>query len=83
MDVFGVGPVEILMVGFVSFLILGPARMVEVARTLGKFVQEIRRTTSDLANVISIEEESTPTTNMGKRTVIGESGVDSDNDREK
>ena len=83
MDFFGVGPVEILMVGFVAFLILGPARMVEVARTLGKFAQEIRRTTSDLANVISIEEEPTSRTKTGKHTAIGESSVEPENDREK
>ena len=83
MDFFGVGPVEILMVGFVAFLILGPARMVEVARTLGKFVQEIRRPTSDLANVISIEEESPSPTKTTRHTAIGEPSVEPENDREK
>ena len=83
MDFFGVGPVEILMVGFVAFLILGPARMVEVARTLGKFVQEIRRTTSDLANVISIEEEAPSPTKTSKHTAISGSSVEPENDREK
>ena len=83
MDFFGVGPVEILMVGFVAFLILGPARMVEVARTLGKFVQEIRQTTRDLANVISIDEESPSPTKASRHTAIGEPSVEPENDREK
>ncbi len=83
MDFFGVGPIEILMVGFVSFLILGPARMVEVARTLGKFVQEIRQTTSDLANVITLEEESPSTKNVNDNIAIGESKSVQEGDSEK
>ena len=71
MDFMGIGPVEMLMVVFVAFLILGPARMVEGARSLGKFMQEINRVTSDLANVISIEqdpldEEPDPSRPMGR-----------------
>ena len=83
MDFFGVGPIEILMVGFVSFLILGPARMVEVARTLGKFVQEIRQTTSDLAKVITLEEESPSPKNVNDNIAIGESKSVQEGDSEK
>ena len=83
MDFFGVGPIEILMGGFVSFLILGPARMVEVARTLGKFVQEIRQTTSDLANVITLEEESPSAKNVNDNIAIGESKSVQEGDSEK
>ena len=56
MNFLGIGPTEFLIVALVAFIFLGPARMVEVARSLGKVVQEIRRTTSDLPRLLSLDE---------------------------
>ena len=56
MNFLGIGPIELLLVGLVAFIFLGPARMVEVARSLGKMVQEVRRTTNDLPNMLSLDE---------------------------
>ncbi|MDA0988568.1 MAG: twin-arginine translocase TatA/TatE family subunit [Chloroflexi bacterium] len=56
MDFLGIGPVEVLAIALVAFLFLGPARMMEVARSLGKIVQEVKRTTSDLPSLISLDE---------------------------
>ena len=57
MDFLGIGPIELLVVFLVAFLILGPTRMVEVARSLGRFIQEVRRTTSDLPNLLTMDQE--------------------------
>ena len=56
MDFLGIGPTELLVIALVAFLFLGPARMVEVARTLGRIVQEVKRTTSDLPSLLSLDE---------------------------
>ena len=56
MDFLGIGPIELLVVALVAFLFLGPTRMVEVARSFGRIVQEIRRTTSDLPSLMALDE---------------------------
>ena len=43
MDLFGVGPLEILMILIVAILVVGPAKMVEVATKLGKFWREAQK----------------------------------------
>jgi Sec-independent protein translocase protein TatA len=55
MDFLGIGPVELLTVALVAFLFLGPARMMEVARSLGKIVQEVKRTTGDIPDLLSLD----------------------------
>ena len=56
MDFLGIGPTELLVVALVAFLFLGPARMVEAARSLGRIVQEVKRTTRDLPSLMSLDE---------------------------
>ena len=43
MSFLGMGPFEIIIVLLVAFIFLGPERMAEAARTLGKWTGEIRR----------------------------------------
>lgn len=43
MSFLGMGPFEIILVLLVAFIFLGPERMAEAARTLGKWTGEIRR----------------------------------------
>ena len=58
MSFLGMGTMEILIILLVAFIFLGPERMVDAARTLGKWTGELRRMGStvqaemdDLANV--------------------------------
>ena len=44
MDFFGIGPIEVLLILLIAYLVLGPARMIDMARSLSSFVQEVRRT---------------------------------------
>ena len=55
MDIFGIGPMELLVVALVAMIVLGPARTVTMARSAGKMVRELRRSLSDLST--SLEEE--------------------------
>jgi len=54
----GMGPLEVLLVLLLAFILLGPQRMVEAARMLGKATREMRRLADELPS-ISLGEEST------------------------
>ena len=56
MNFLGIGPLELIIVALVAFIFLGPARMMEGARSLGKVLREIRHTTSDLPSLLSLDE---------------------------
>ena len=42
MDLFGIGPLELLVVLVIALLVLGPERMVRTARSAGKTIRRIR-----------------------------------------
>jgi len=57
MDFFGIGIGEVLLVLVVVLIIWGPGRMVEVGRTLGKWVHTLRKAASDLTEQVTKEAE--------------------------
>ena len=48
MNILGMGTMEVLVVLVVGFIVLGPQRMVEAARLLGKASRELRRMAEEL-----------------------------------
>ncbi len=48
MSFLGMGPMEVLIVLLVAFIFLGPERMVDAARMLGKATRELRRMAAEL-----------------------------------
>ena len=57
MDFLGIGSLEVLAILLVAFLVLGPTRMAEVARSLGNFIRDVRRTTGEIPAMLALEEE--------------------------
>ncbi len=55
MDFLGFGSGEIFLIIIVALLLWGPGRMVDIARKLGKIVNNLRKATSDLTNQITKE----------------------------
>jgi sec-independent protein translocase protein TatB len=47
---FGIGPSELLVILVVALLVLGPKRLPELARALGKGLAEFRRATADVTS---------------------------------
>jgi len=43
LDIFGIGLPELLVIGIIAIVVLGPDRLPEAARTLGKAVADFRR----------------------------------------
>lgn len=57
MDFFGIGPLELLLIAVVAFLLLGPGKLQEVARGLGKTIREFRKYSSALGKTLTEEIE--------------------------
>ena len=55
MSILGIGTLEILVILLIAFIVLGPERMVDAGKLLGKAVREARRLTDELPR-ISLEE---------------------------
>ena len=59
---FGMGMPEMLVILVVALVVLGPKRLPEVARTLGKAMAEFRRQTTDIMDEFQqqarVEEEA-------------------------
>lgn len=48
MDFLGIGPFEIALVVLIAFIVLGPDRIPEVMRQLGKWVRQLRELTNNV-----------------------------------
>ena len=59
MSFLGMGTFEILIILLVAFIFLGPERMIDAARTLGKWTGELRRMGS------TVQAEMEDITNIG------------------
>lgn len=54
------GPLEILVIALIAFILLGPQRMVDAARLIGKATKEVRRMTDELPKIVLDEEQDQP-----------------------
>lgn len=56
MNVFGIGPLELLVIMLVAFIALGPGKTMEAARTIGRMVREARRAFTDIMEAASFDD---------------------------
>lgn len=52
---FGIGSTELIVILVVALLVLGPRKLPEIAKTLGKAMGEFRRMSSDFQRTIDTE----------------------------
>ena len=52
---FNIGSGELVLIAVVALLVLGPKRLPELARGLGKFIREFRRQTDEVRGVVERE----------------------------
>jgi Sec-independent protein translocase protein TatA len=60
MNIVGMGPLEILVVLLLAFIVLGPQKMMEGAKMLGKASREIRRMADELPTIVLDEDLGRP-----------------------
>lgn len=60
MNFLGVGPIELIIIGLVAFIFLGPERMVDAARLLGRLTREVRKMTSEVRDMVDVDELTNP-----------------------
>jgi Tat protein translocase TatB subunit len=57
MDFLGIGAPELLLILIVALIVAGPAKVQEIARSLGKTIRAVRKASSDLTASVSRELE--------------------------
>ena len=57
MDFLGIGGLEILLILIVALLVVGPGKVVEMSRTLGKTVNAFKKAASELTTQVTKELE--------------------------
>lgn len=60
MNFLGMGPMEVFIVLLVAFIFLGPERMVDAARMLGKATRELTRMAAELPRLDLDQEDVMP-----------------------
>lgn len=54
---FGIGTTELVIILIVALIVIGPAKLPEMAKSLGKALGEFRRVTTDVKRTIEMEAE--------------------------
>jgi TatA/E family protein of Tat protein translocase len=64
---FGIGGPELVVILVIALIVLGPSKLPEIARTLGKGLHEFRRATDDLRDQIMTEPREEPKPQTAER----------------
>ena len=62
-----IGPLEIMLVGIVALLVFGPEKLPEMARTVGRTANQLRRMAADLKEEFNAELEDDDEDRPGAR----------------
>lgn len=54
---FGIGMPELIIIMVVALIVLGPKRLPDIAKTLGRGMAEFRRATTDLKDQLEVDLE--------------------------
>ena len=62
MNLFGVGFLELALIFLIAFLVMGPAKAIEMARTAGKLIGDMRRTVNEMTAAADLSGQQQSTT---------------------
>ena len=78
---FNIGPFELLLVLILALLILGPGKLPEVGRALGRTIGEFRHASNDLEDSMRVEPTPRPAATAPPVAAKGDSAPDVREDR--
>ena len=67
MNFMGMGIPEVGMILLVAFLVLGPGRSIEMARSVGKMLGDLRRSFNEVTRAVSVEADQFGTTQVRRQ----------------
>lgn len=62
MDFLGIGPWELLLILFVGLLVMGPTKLPEMARTVGRITRQLRKVVTDATQELTAEVDESKKT---------------------
>ncbi|MEA1935566.1 MAG: Sec-independent protein translocase protein TatB [Thermodesulfobacteriota bacterium] len=68
---FGIGMPEILVILVVALIIIGPKKLPDIAKALGKGLSEFRRATDDVKETLNVDELKDEIDDMKDSLVYG------------
>ena len=57
---FGIGPMELIVIVVLALIVLGPERFPEAGRSLGKAMRELRSVADDLTREVKVSLDEPP-----------------------
>ena len=57
---FNMGPMELLVVAAVALLVVGPKRLPELGKTIGRSLREFRKAQDDFTKSFSLDDDQSP-----------------------
>ncbi len=55
MNILNIGPAELLFILIIAIIVLGPERMIEIARKLGQYSRQLQNLTGELTSALQSE----------------------------
>ncbi len=83
---FGIGMPELLVILVVALIIIGPKKLPDIAKALGKGLSEFRRATNDVKETLNVDEIKDDLDDIKDSIVYGkddEKSVSSEKDDKK
>ena len=69
MSFLGIGPLEIIVILIIALIVLGPERMMDAAKTLGRFVRDAKDVAAQVPRVV-VEDDDVKIVSDGKATSL-------------
>ena len=66
MNIMGMGIVEVAVIFLVSFLVLGPSKSIDMAKTLGKVIRDLKSAMADMTSAIDLDQTPPPAAPQNK-----------------
>ena len=66
MNIMGMGIVELAVIFLVSFLVLGPSKSIDMAKTLGKVIRDLKSAMADMTSTIDLDQTPPPAAPQNK-----------------